>query len=398
MRIISAIIILIITLFFVSTAHANCYWEVSSRIEGYQPAVGPFPTQTWPAQNMEVRVQSRWSTGGWWNQPNWPATRTDSTGEFDVRSALAFADPDCQTNRDFRVQIRAYSTGNQWRTVHQQQVSGPNGMYGIYNPAPVHSNRIGDALVFGDSVEIGVIRVEGLTPPPVELVPGRTDEEENEPDLTPHIEETDPNLPGQPGHGDDTPQAAEYPCGMRHSRFAGGVELRFGQLSTSQPALSSDQALRTELRSNTQGVTLNRLRHHILVENAGSRNYVHDSRCPALVQFRFNEGPGHRGAGDAAWSAPVFSDIASVVSNATVAVDRQSNLLGAGDVLQGQWNSQWSDGSENDDFYRFVLIEVVLDPTNVVQETAEGDNEITHCYDAPQNAFVAMSNCQSKGQ
>jgi hypothetical protein len=395
MRIISAIIILIITLFFVSTAHANCHWEVSARIEGYQPAVGPFAAQSWPAQNMEVRVQARWSSGGWWNQPNWPATRTDSSGEFSVRSVGAFADPDCQTDRDFRVQIRTYTTGNQWRTVHQQQVSGPNGMQGLFIPPPVHSRRIGDLILSGDSSENGVIRVEGLTPPPVELVPGRR--EEDEPDLTPHAEE-DPTPPAEPDHQDDTPQAAENPCAMQRSPFATGVELRFGQLTTSQPALSADQALRTELRTNSQGVTLNRLRHHILVENAGSRNFVHDPRCPALVRFRFNEGPGNRGDGVDAWSAPVFADIPSIASNATVPVDRQSNLLGAGDVMQGQWNSQWPDGSEDDDYYQYVLIEVVLDPTNVVQETAEGDNDITHCYDAPQNAFVAMSNCQSRGR
>jgi hypothetical protein len=395
MRIISAIIILIITLFFVSTAHANCYWEVSARIEGYQPAVGPFPSQTWPAQNMEVRVQARWSNGGLWNQPNWPSTRTDSAGEFSIRSVGAFADPDCQTDRDFRVQIRAYSTGNQWRTVHQQYVGGPNGMQGIFIPAPVHSRRIGDLMLYDDgSSENGVIRVEGLTPPPVELVPGRQDEEEQ--DLTPHAEDAGSTSPGEQDHGDDTPQAAENPCALRRSPFATGVELRFGQLSTSQPALSADQALRTELRSNSQGVTLNRLRHHILVENAGSRNYVHDPRCPALVRFRFNEGPGNRGDGADAWSSPAFTDIPSVASNATAPVDQQSNLLGAGDVMQGEWDSQWSDGSENDDYYRYVLIEAVLDSSNVVQESAEGDNEITHCYDALQNAFVAMTNCPSK--
>ena len=391
MRILFTVFIFFSSLVFTSAAQANCFWEVAGRIEGFRPAVGAFQSRSWPAANLEVRVQARWAGNFPWNQTNWPATRTDSAGEFAICSVGAFADGDCQRDRDFRVEVKSFETGYVWRRVHQQFVGGPSGFQGLFIPAPVHTRRIGDLILHDDGrSENGVIRVEGLYEPDVDLQPVRDEEEEQ--DLTPHAEE-DPTI--QPdGEGEDrTPQAVEDPCAMRHSSFATGVELRFGQMTSTLPAMSPDSALRVERRSNTNGVTLNRLRNHIIVENAGSRDFHHDPRCPALVQLRFNEGPGRRNNG---WSNPSTVELPSVAVNASVIVERNSNLLGAGDVLVGEWAQQWSDGASDDSFYEYVLIEAVLDPTNVVQEAAEGDNQVTHCYHAPQNAFVAMSNCQSK--
>jgi hypothetical protein len=391
MRIAFALLILAITLLFTSTAQANCFWEINARLEGFQPAVGPFESQRWPAANMEVRVQARWSSGGWWNGPNWPATRSNSAGEFSVRTTGAFPDPDCQTDRDFRVQVRAFHTGNQWTTVHQQSVSGPNGMQGIFIPAPVHSTRIGDVICDDDGCELGIIRVMGLTPPAGDWGPANP--EENDPPA-------DDTIAEEPTHwGGRNPQAAENPCAHLRSPFANGVEFRFGQLPASTPpAVSADQALRTELRSNSQGVTLNRIRNHVLIENAGSRDYNPDPRCRSRISIRVNEGPGRRGEGDAGWSNPTLIDMPAIAINATAPAAANFNLLGAGDVLQGNWDTQWNDGEKDDGYFEFALIEVVLDSTNVIQEAAEGDNMITHCYHAPQNAFVAMSNCPSNAR
>ena len=153
--------------------------------------------------------------------------------------------------------------------------------------------------------------------------------------------------------------------------------------------LSPDQALRVATRARANGeMTLNRLSQHIHVENAGSRDYVRNPRCAAMVQFRLNEGPGQRGEGENAWSTPLTAAIPDVAVNASAPVSVGGNLLGAGDVLVGEWDEDWE----------YALVEVTLDATHAVPESAETDNRIVHCYHAPSNSFAAMSMCEEAGE
>lgn len=392
MRYAAMVLILMLTASVTSAAQANCRWEVHGRMEGVVHGVGTLPGQIWPAANLAVRVQARVS-GGWWNQANWPATHTDAQGRWSVTSTIAFADPDCQDNRQFRVQFRGYSTGNHWRTIHQQSVSGPSGMSGILSPAPIHSSALGLLLLGEDgSSENGVLRIEGLTPPPVQLVPADEDDGNNGADEP--VDDDDPTQDGSLGDQDIT--IAEAPCGLLPGGVTGRVEFRFGQMPASPGPLSYDQALRTQQRSNGAGtVTLNRLRNHVLVENAGLRDYHPREDCPAVVRFRINEGPGRRGEAEDAWSNPAFVEIPALAVNATAPIARDANLLGSGDIFPGEWAEQWYDGEGNSGFYEYALIEVTLDATNHVFEAAEGDNTITHCYHAPAGQFVDLALCQT---
>ncbi len=389
MRILFAVIILILTLILTGGAHANCFWDLSGRLEGYRPPSAISSGRTWPLENVEMRVQVRWSSGGTWNGPNWPATRTGANGAWSVRSAVAFPDPDCQRDRVVRVQIRGYQTGNNWRTVHTQSVAGPGGMIGLLNPIPTHSRRVGLLVLGGgNESENGIIYVENFGEPPIEWATP-PDEPVIEDDPTPGS--THPNTPG----GGRTPVATDAPCAHLRSPFAAGVEFRFGQMTAAPSPLSPDQAMSITLRpaGNTPDA-LNRIEAHAWVENAGSRNYVRDSRCPSMVHFRINEGPGRRGEGDDAWL--VYSEkMPSVAVNALAPVSITANFLGTGDWFAGDWEEQWPGGADDPDHYEYVLVEIVLDATRMIMETAEGDNVIQHCYHAPENVFVPMSNCQA---
>lgn len=392
MRHAALVLVLILAATLTSAAQANCHWEVHGRMEGVLNGVGNLPGQVWPAAGLGVRVQAR-TPGGWWNQPNWPATTTNAQGRWSVTSTGAFADPDCQNNREFRVQYRGYSTSNQWRTIHQQSVSGPSGMTGIMIPAPTHSNALGLLILRDDGgSENGVIRISGLTPPPVEWA--RPDEDEDDTDAG---DEVIDEAPGRRGRlGDREMTAEEAPCGMLSRALSGRVEFRFGQMPATPGPLSFDQALRTATRANGAGtMTLNRLRNHILVENAGSRDYRAREDCPAIVEFRVNEGPGRRGTGEDAWSNPAAVEIPDIASNATAPLDRTHNLLGSGDIFPGAWAEQWLDGAKDENFYEYALIEVTLDTTNAVYEAAETDNVISHCYHVTAQQFVDLSLCQT---
>lgn len=386
MRILFAAIILLLTLILTGGAHANCYWEFSGRLEGYRPPNALSSARTWPLENVEMRVQARWSSGGFWNGPNWPTTRTGTNGAWSVRSAIAFADPDCQQDRDVRVQIRGFYTGNNWRTVHQQTISGPNGMTGLLNPIPTHTALVGNLILGpGNESENGVIHVENFGEPPVEWsTPGDDDGDNREPtfedDTDPTSGDSHPNTPG----GGSTPVATEDPCAIRRSPFATGVEFRFGQMPASPGPVSPDSALRVEQRPNGAGdTTLNRLTAHILVENAGSRDYNDTYRCPSWAEVRVKENPVQRD-GDG-WSNPWRQRIPDVAANTTEPMAINFNMLGAGDVFVGEWEAE----------FEHVLVEVKLDANNMVQENAEGDNVTLHCYHIPQNAFVGMSACQT---
>ncbi|WP_417469786.1 hypothetical protein [Maricaulis sp.] len=396
MRYGALVLILILAASLPSAAHANCRWEVHGRMEGILNGVGNIAGQRWPAANLEVRVQAR-TPGGLWNQPNWPATRTDAQGRWSVSSAIAFADPDCQNNRSFRVQIRAYTTGNQWRTLHQQSVSGPAGMAGLMNPAPVHSSALGLLILSDDgSSENGVIQIEGLDPPRTELSsPDQAGGTGDDGTLSPTGDTGNDDPPDDDGT-DHEVTMEDAPCGMLTASLPGRVEFRFGQLPPQPGPLSFDQALNTQTRANGAGtMTLNRLRNLIRVENAGSRDYRARDDCPAVVHFRINEGPGRRGSGDDAWSNPATIEIPDIAVNATAPLARDANLLGAGDVFSGAWAEQWDGGASHPRFYQYVLIEVSLDATHAVFETAETDNVITHCYHAPERQFVDLALCQT---
>lgn len=373
-----ALAVLLGWLAMMPAAEANCRWRVSATIEGVRPDNPPFAGRRWPAGNLEVRIQAR-TPGGLWNIPNWPATYTGANGQFSVTSAIVFPDPVCQQNREFRVQIRGYDTGNQWRTVHTGSAPGPNDMSGILTPAPTHAVTIGDIICDDETCRGGIISVTGLTEPPVDLRPGDNDDNDDE------------------GNGDDagddhnddnplgTPRFEPAPCGVQQAPFVEGVEFRFGQMPSTPGPLSADQALRIETRPRGNGdMTLNRITQHIRVENAGSRDYRRNPRCPAEVHFRLNEGPGRRGEGDDAWSLPYTGNIPDVAVNALEPVSADGNLWGAGDDLVGEWDEDWE----------HALIEVTLDATYAVLETAEGDNRIVHCYHAPSNSFAAMSACE----
>jgi len=380
MRFLISSILFIAALASAGTADAVCKWRVSSTLEGERAANALSAGRVWPLSGMEVRVQGR-HIGGLWNTPNWPATVTGANGQFSVTSVIAFLDPDCQANREFRVQIRGFDTNYQWREVHRQTVAGPSGLQGPAIPAPVFERSIGDIICDDDGCVGGIIRIQGLTEPPVDLRPGNESG-------------SDDGAGGDGDNGNRLPQAEEAPCGLRFSPFTQGVEFRFGQMPATPGPLSADQALRISTREAGAGfMTLNRIIFHIDVENAGFRDFVRNSRCEARVRFRLNEGPGRRG--DDGWSIPYTARIPDIPANGSAAVSQSGNLWPAGDVEVGQWTSQW-DGGENDpDFYEYALVEAVLDFTHAVPEAAEGDNRIVHCYHAPERVFVGMENCMS---
>lgn len=352
-------------------ADANCRWQVSTRLVGHQPAVGNFAASTWPLGALTTRVQAR-TPGGLWNSINWPATASDANGFVQITSAIAFADPDCQTAREFRVQVRSYATGMAWRTVHQQSTPGHSDHIGLFNPAPVHNVTIGNLVLDGEYRGDGVIFIENIGEPPVTWTSvdddGQEEEEEEDGDAHP-----------------DQPVATlqEDPCHVYRLPVDLDIEFRFGQMPANPGPLSTDMALRVETRANGGGaMTLNRLTNHIRVENAGSRNFHALHRCPVEVHLSLNEGPGQR-SGDG-WSTPYVVRLPDIASNAVEPLAINANLLGAGDDLEGEWGQD----------YEYVLIAVSLDATNRIAETAEGDNRIVHCYHAPTNSFAAMSQCE----
>ena len=384
MRILVLMASLAATALTAGTAEANCRWQANTRLVGVQPGVGNFPDQSWPLANLQTRLQVR-TPGGWWNTANWPATTTDADGFASITSAIAFADPDCQTAREFRVQVRSFDTGMQWRTVHTESKPGHSDHLGLFAPAPVHQVELGFLVLDGEYRGNGVIFVEDIGEPPV------TWSSAGDEDTGPVIEAADPPASddGPDTGGDQSPpdltgaSFEEDPCHVYRVPVDLGIEFRFGQMPASPGPLSPDQHLRVETRPNGGGaMTLNRLANHFRVENAGSRDYRALYHCPVEVHLRLNEGPGER-SGDG-WSTPYTLRIPDLAANGVVDLEMDSNLLGAGDDLEGAW----------DQAYEYVLIELTLDATNRIAETAEGDNRITHCYHAPTNSFAAPAQCE----
>lgn len=384
MRIWTILAMAAVTVLGTAPAEANCFWEVSTRLIGFRPANALLPARSWPLANLETRVQAR-TPGGFWNTPNWPVTRTDAQGYATIRSTHAFPDPLCQSGREFRVQIRSFDTGMQWRTVHQENETGPGGYQGILTPAPTHQVSVGNLILGEDYSEDGVIHVEGMSEPPLDFTDGGNDTappagSDDEPDGSDNEGDTDN---GGGGIGDHQIQAAEDPCHVYRLPIDYDIEFRFGQMPLEPGPVSPDRALRTETRPNGGGdMTLNRIRNHIRVENAGGRDFQALYHCPVEVHVRLNEGPGQRG-GDG-WSPPYVERIPDLPAHTEAPLYEDANLLGAGDDLEGEW----------DEDYEYLLIEVTLDATNRIAETAEGDNRIVHCYHAPTNAFVAMAQCE----
>jgi|GEM_PF-2751146 len=380
MRILVLVASLMTALAMAAPADANCRWQVSTRLVGHQPAVGNFAARSWPLGALATRVQAR-TPGGLWNSINWPETASDANGFVEITSAIAFADPDCQTAREFRVQVRSFHTGMNWRTVHQQSTSGHADHIGLFNPAPVHTVTIGNLVLDGEFRGGGVIFIENIGEPPVTWTSaGDTDDAE---------QPNDDGANGDQEHGDDEhpglPVATiqDDPCHVYRLPIDLDIEFRFGQMPAAPGPLSPDMALRVETRANGAGaMTLNRLTNHIRVENAGSRDFHALHRCPVEVHLSLNEGPGQR-SGDG-WSTPYVVRVPDLAANAVEPIDINANLLGAGDDLEGEWGQD----------YEYVLIAVTLDATNRIRETAEGDNRIVHCYHAPSNSFAAMSQCQ----
>ncbi|RKR00318.1 hypothetical protein [Maricaulis maris] len=383
MRILVLLASLVATLAVAASAEANCRWQVATRLVGSQPGVGNIAGQTWPLDGIQTRVQAR-TPGGFWNTANWPATTADSDGFVRITSAIAFADPDCQTAREFRVQVRSYDTGMSWRTVHQQSRSGHSDHVGLFNPAPVHAVTLGNLVLSGEFRGDGVIFIENIGDPP--LFWSNDDADENG---GPVAQPADPGLTH--GDADDDGTAPDItgatleadPCHVYRLPIDLDIEFRFGQMPATPGPLSSDMAMRIETRTNGGGdMTRNRLTHHIRVENAGSRDFNAIHHCPVEVHVRVNEGPDARG-GDG-WSPPWTARIPDLAANAIAEIAVDTNLLGAGDDFAGEWGQD----------YEFVRVEVVLDATNRIAESAEGDNRIAHCYHAPTNTFAAMSQCE----
>ena len=359
------------------TAQANCFWEVSTRLVGHRPASTIAPARNWPLVSQETRLQTR-TPGGWWSTSHWPVTRTDARGFARIRSAIAFADPVCQLQRDIRVQIRSFSTGNRWKTVHQQTQSMHSNHTGIFSPAPVHRVAVGNLVLQGDYEGNGVVFVQGMTEPPIELTSVESDTQATA-SAEPIPQNNDDN------QLDDVDiEANDDPCRGYRLSVNSGVEFRFGQLIGGAASISSDNALRAETRANGSGtMTLNRITNHIRVENAGSREFNAIHQCPVEVHVRIKETPTVRP--DDGWSNPWVEKLPDILPNQTVPVEIRMNLWGSGDDLVGQWSQE----------YDYLRIEVTIDAENRINEVAESDNQITHCYHAPSNSFVSMSNCGS---
>ncbi|WP_323762255.1 hypothetical protein [Maricaulis sp.] len=379
MRILVFVASMMTALAMTAPADANCRWQVSTRLVGHQPAVGNFAASSWPLGALATRVQAR-TPGGLWNSINWPETASDANGFVQITSAVAFADPDCQTAREFRVQVRSFHTGMSWRTVHQQSTPGHSDHLGLFIPAPVHPVTIGNLVLNGEFRGGGVIFIENIGEPPTtwtSVGDDGTGQADDGGDEDPHTDDDDEH-PGQP-----VATAQEDPCHVYRLPIDLDIEFRFGQMPANPGPLSPDMALRVETRTNGGGaMTLNRLANHIRVENAGSRDFHALHRCPVEVHLSLNEGPGQR-SGDG-WSAPYVVRVPDLAANAVEPLDINANLLGAGDDLEGEWGQD----------YEYVLIAVTLDATNRIRETAEGDNRIVHCYHAPTNSFAAMSQCE----
>lgn len=363
-------------------AQANCFWNVSTRLIGYQPANALIDAQYWELQNLETRIRVK-TPGGVWNTANWPATRTNSEGRAEIRSTHAFPDPLCQANRLVEVQVRNYYTGNQWRTVYAGNMSGPANQYeGILIPAPTHQDAAGYLVIDGEWRGAGVIFVEDIGDPPTVL--------NSPPDNTPPTGVIEP-APGYEPEAEEPvipPDISDASFERDHCapyRLVRDVEFRFGQLPAEPGPVSSDSHLHLETRRNSGGQgeeTLNMLRANFEVENAGSGDFGHIYHCASDLWVRVNEGPGQR-SGDG-WSAPWRTHIPSLAPNETASIGIDINLLGAGYQFPGEW----------DEPYEYLLVEVSLDANNRISETAESDNRILHCYHAPTNTFAAQSQCE----
>jgi hypothetical protein len=357
-----------------SNAWADCQWDVSGTLEGEQAGLPGNPPAIWAIFGREVRLQVRWANMACpqvgfnpvecsWNTVGWSTDISNSQGDFTVQS-VAFPDPVCQKDRDFRIEVRGYPITSWTVAAQVDSITGPNGFQGPQIPMAMHR------------VRLGTVRTD-VYEAPSEVI---WDE-----DRQPLLEPAD-NFPPNPG-GDNprNPQIEETPCGLETRSLGMSTEFRFGTMNASGNNVSFDRALMIETRANEAGrMTLNRITAHILVENAGQRGFSYSSHCPAKVTLRTNEGPGER-SGDP-WSA-YEGDIPNVPATTEVPYERNGNLLGAGDDFADEpWDHDWE----------YALIEVVLDSGHDVMETAEGDNVVQHCYHAPSNSFSNMSNCSTK--
>jgi hypothetical protein len=356
-----------------SNAWADCQWHVSGTLE----AEYAHPDLTTPhtivaISGREVRLRARWAHMACpqvglnpdtdkecrWTLVGWSTDISNSQGDFTVQS-VPFLDPVCQKDRDFRIEVRlgGWATvpvgpiwpayGSSWTVVAQvDSISGPNGFQGPQIPMAMHRVRLGTLI------------------------------RESDDDVWTAIEEEDK---------DADPQLEEVPCGLETRNLGMSTEFRFGAMNASGNNVSFDQALMIETRANEPGrMTLNRITAHVLVENAGQRGFSYSNHCPAKITLRINEGPGAR-SGDP-WSA-YERDMPNVPANTEVPYERNGNLLGTGDDFADEpWDHDWE----------YALIEMVLDSGHDVMESAEGDNVVQHCYHAPSNSFVNMSNCSTK--
>lgn len=386
MRILISLAIGVAALISTAPAQANCFWEVQTRLIGYRPGFSnanvTFDARYWELQNLETRIRVR-TQNGLWNTVNWPTTRTNAQGYATIRSTHAFPDPLCQANRIVDVQIRSFDTGMQWRTVYTGNMGGPGNQYqGLLAPIPTHNASAGYLVIDGEWAGPGVVFIEGLTEPPIELqappdgsLPTGTIEP------APSYEPDDP--PPPPSTDGVTAQYDDDPCRPYRLPLDGSIEFRFGQMPVSPGPLSQDSHMRIETRPNGGGeMTLNRLAHHIRVENAGSRDFRAIYHCPVYVWVRLNEVSGIRG-GDG-WSDPWQTRIPDMPVNHLEPVQVETNLYGAGDDFPGDWGQE----------YEYVLVEMTLDPTNRIRENAEGDNQIVHCYHVLTNSFAPMAQCE----
>lgn len=383
MRILFILAMSVAALAGTAPAQANCFWEVSTRLIGYRPGNTALnsPARYWELGSLETRIRVR-TQNGLWNTVNWPTTRTNAQGFAMIRSTHAFPDPLCQANRLVEVQIRSLDTGMQWRTVYAGNMSGPGNQYqGLLAPIPTHNASAGYLVIDGEWAGPGVIFIEGLTEPPVELNGPPPDDS-----LPTGTIEPSPGFePEEDNPGPDPSNARFERDHCAPYRLARNIEFRFGQMPSEPGPLSGDSHLRVEARRNSGGngdLTLNMLRTHILVENAGSRQFNRIYHCPSYVWVRTNEGPGMR-SGDG-WSNPWRQHIPDLAPNAVEPIEIDINLYGSGYQFPGEW----------DEPYDYVLIEVTLDANNRIREAAEGDNRILHCYHASTNTFAAMTNCE----
>lgn len=353
------LLLLILWTFSSNSAEGTCRWVVHGQLQSsMQSDRINTENQLQPISGVDVRVQARWSTGGWWNSVNWPQATSSSTGAFTIQSSV-FDPLNCKKARDIRLQLRTGPWG-EWETHVVRSFSGPANAQGEHHVYLHNSSCTG--ICSGQ-----VIKLDG--------------------DISVTSISSDQNRPDE--ITDSTMVAVQDEClARRSSDMLQPVDLTFALLPESNSLTTDDGLFRVERRSNAHGVTHNRLTLVVNIRNNSENDYKDSSKCQAELAFAHNEGPNRRST--ASDSYPWFNwfrKLDDINANGQLMVSKDTNLLGSGDVQLGEWSNKQAPE------YTFVLLRASLDYQNRVREIDEDNNQIEYCYNVPEHRFVAMSNC-----